>query len=507
MALALEDRKRYREAFWVDYRKVIDVFRHTHPDSDARFPTINQRLSQILVVYFNSAMMKLVDSATPDSRCKYVSEVPVFKAEGVRWHTKTGEIHVTTWGKILLVYNFFRLWGYVTLCAVWNSFTAGSVESASLVFGIHRESYLRRGTWDSFNRFLRGGPIERMHKEKNFVLQGNSQDSTDGRWLGPRPLIDAVKVKRRSLLDPLILLFQQVKYLGLFFLYAWKDSLNYLLYKDFPYLGVAQFLNEANFINHVYLTQADVQDQKLWLTDIPNRHFEVNLLWYSVNSKAFRYFSDQADEVHPYFFNCRCDVHYVWSQEEAAWVRSLTDYGRTEIVSPILFYLPENAPALPAKETGEFQLVVFDVAPHLRSKYTPSFYSYHKTPHCIKFIKDINEAAREVATEDNVRINVFIKPKRRTVTTHADMSYLDFLDQVGFFPLETHANVFDLLEQADIVVIALYSSPMFISNRGHAIYHDPTGEVINAYPAYPFSSSKEDLKAFIRSKIKGNHDA
>ena len=336
---------------------------------------------------------------------------------------------------------------------------------------------------------------------------GKPTDSEHGYWFSSAPLFESVKVKLFKFWDPLVLLAFQIKYFFIYFIYGLKDSKNWLLYKDLPYQGVAEFLNKNDFIQEVFLTQSGMQDQKLWLSDVKRKNFSTTLLWYSVNSKAFRYYPDQSRGIHPYFLNSRVDIHCVWNKHEANWIKEIAPLSKVEVVEPIIFYLPEAKPILKATTQNEFNAVIFDVAPHVRSIYTPSFYSYHKTQNCIKFIEDIDISFGKVANELNYKFNIYLKPKRLPSKVHHDQKYFDYVDSKNYHKLEPEANVFDLIDQADIVIVALYSSPMFISKKNNCIYYDPTGDLINDYPDYPFAQTVGQLVDLLKTKIETKNES
>lgn len=506
MAITLEERRRYRELFWDDYHLVIKTFISHNPETDPLFPNKNKRLVQILLIYFMPEMWRIVDSATLKDRSQFISQQESLQLCGVTWFIKTGTVKVSIWAALKLASKFILFWTYVTSKSLFFSFFTGYAKKITLIFDVTRENYFRNGSLESFKNFLKKGPIKAFHEQDFFVIQGRSEDSQLGMWFSTQPLIESIRIKQADWFDPILVLFFQLQYFFLYFFYGFKDSKNWLLYKDLPYQGIAEFLNHAGFIQNVFQTQSGIQDQKLWFTDLRHRKFVASMLWYSVNSKAFRYYPDQGHGIHPYFLNSRTDVNYVWNEDEAKWIHQIAPHSKFEIVQPILFYLPELKPILKKTSQNQLNVVIFDVAPHVRSIYTPSFYSYHKTQNCLKFIDDIDRALHQVEQELKVKFNIYLKPKRPPSKSHHDPQYFDFVDSKNYFKLATQDNVFDLIDQADIVMVALYSSPMFISRKNNCIYYDPTGDVINDYPNYSFAQTVEELKKIISSKVMAKND-
>lgn len=507
MALSLEDRRRYRELFWDDYYSVVKIFLSKNPEEDGLFPNKNKRIAQILVVYFMNEMWRVVDSAMCKNKQQFISEQTLLNSKGVTWSAKKGKINLNLGAVWNFASKFIIYWLYATAKSFYYSFFSGCTAKATLIFDVSREAYFRHGSLESFKTFLRKGPIKSFKEETHFVIMGKPTDSEHGYWFSSAPLFESVKVKLFKFWDPLVLLAFQIKYFFIYFIYGLKDSKNWLLYKDLPYQGVAEFLNKNDFIQEVFLTQSGMQDQKLWLSDVKRKNFSTTLLWYSVNSKAFRYYPDQSRGIHPYFLNSRVDIHCVWNKHEANWIKEIAPLSKVEVVEPIIFYLPEAKPILKATTQNEFNAVIFDVAPHVRSIYTPSFYSYHKTQNCIKFIEDIDISFGKVANELNYKFNIYLKPKRLPSKVHHDQKYFDYVDTKNYHKLEPEANVFDLIDQADIVIVALYSSPMFISKKNNCIYYDPTGDLINDYPDYPFAQTVGQLVDLLKTKIETKNES
>jgi len=502
MALSFEDRRKYRELFWVDYHSVIKIFLSKNLEEDALFPNKNKRIAQILLVHFMPEMWRVVDSATPKSKQQFISEQASLHSRGVTWLVKKGKISLSLGAVTNFASKFILYWLYVTAKTFYYSFFPGHAAKATFFFDVTREIYFRHGSLESFKTFLRKGPIKAFREETHFMIQGKPEDSEKGFWFSSMPLLESVKIKSFNFLDPFALLAFQLKYLFIYLVYGLKDSKNWLLYKDMPFHGVAEFLSQNNFIQQVFKTPSGFQDHKLWLSDIKGKKFSTNMLWYSVNYKAFRYYPDQSHCVHPDLLTSRADINYVWNKDEAKFMKEMAPLSKVEIVEPILFYLPELKPILKATARDELNVVIFDVAPHVRSIYTPSFYSYHKTENCIKFIDDIDTSFKKVANELNFKFNIYLKPKRPPSKSHHDPKYFDFVDSKNYQKLETQANVFDLIDQADIVIVALYSSPMFIRKVNNCIYYDPTGDLINDYPDCPFAQTIEQLADLIKTKVR-----
>lgn len=500
--LSLEDRRRYRELFWDDYYSVIKNFLSKNPEKDALFPSKNKRIAQILVIYFINEMWRVVDTTTLKNKQQFISEQALLNSKGVTWLVKKGKINLSLGAVSNFASKFIVYWSYATAKSFYYSLFPGRVAKATLIFDVSRQVYFRHGSLESFKNFLRKGPIKSFREATHFVIEGNPADSEQGFWFSSRPLFESVKLKLFKFLDPLALLALQIKYFFIYFIYGLRDSKNWLLYRDLPYQGIAEFLNKNDFLQEVFLTQSGIQEQKLWLSDVKRKKFCTSLLWYSVNSKAFRYYPDQSHGIHPFFLNARVDFNYVWNKHEAKWTKDIAPLSRCEIVEPIIFYLPDSKPILKAIAHNEFNVVIFDVAPHVRSIYTPSFYSYHCTQNCIKFIEDINESFNTVAKELNYKFNIYIKHKRSPSKTHHDQKYFNFVDSKNYHKLETDANVFDLIDQADICIVSPYSSPMFVSKKNNCIYYDPTGDLINDYPNYLFAQTVEQLVDLLKTKVE-----
>lgn len=500
MALPFEVRKRYREIFWGDYSRILRDFIANADYHHASFPTLRLRLCQAMVQFFFRSVNKVIESSTTISRPVLLTELEEISHQGVTWELKTHRLRFTLKGRLLLAKEFLLLWGYFTVLGFWESLHAGTVTSAAFFLGYSKDMYYRNGSFDSFRRFLHEGPVPALRKARAYVVQGDPTLTAQEFHLSARPLLLGVRLKQRNWSDPLRLLRHQLRSLCQFLVQALRRPEFLLMSKDLAYMGLAAYLNDQGFIEDVFLTQSDVQEQKLWLTDLANRKFQVHMLWYSVNSRPFRFSEDHPLDTHPNFFNSRCDVHYVWRAEEKAWLESLIYFGCVEVVGPILFYLPEGRSLLPMVSGREFNAVIFDVAPIHRHCISSSFYSFYKFENCCKFIEDIDRVVRKVEAETGTKINVHLKPKRAP-SGISDLRYSDCFKGKAIERLDSHSNIFDLVSQADLVFISLYSSPMFIAPKGRAVYYDATEMVWNDFPDLPFAQTPAQLEAFIKTVI------
>ena len=106
--------------------------------------------------------------------------------------------------------------------------------------------------------------------------------------------------------------------------------------------NVSSAMNNKHLIEANTITNTNWLQQLLWMSDLPNRHFETYMALYSLNSSTLKFKDDPFAATHPGIRHLRVDLIWIW---DAFYKEVLTHEGifcRLQVVGPILWYLPKQ---------------------------------------------------------------------------------------------------------------------------------------------------------------------
>lgn len=409
---------------------------------------------------------------------------PVLWCAGMRIDTANGATILTAVMWLKAVGEYWLHWGHV-LMAVFRALfeRRGRLAGpATLVFGVGSENFSAEGHDRRFAAFCREGSVAPLATAKRLIVQSLVKtESTD-------PHIEYVRFPMLHLLSDIPryalagLLAQHFVWAARFTALAVRCPVLVLAGRDFAYHALAQALNQYRMIENVVITNSNHSQQFLWMTDLPDRCWQLHVVWYSMNNNTFVYREDPVAGVFPSFRHIHADHHWVWTRGQAAFLRGLDIRGTMHPVGPILWYLPGTGAV---HASVALRVAVFDVTPVSR-EFERDYglaYNYYETASMIAFIRDLVDAVRTVIAARERPVRLLLKHKRSHSPIH-DRAYIRAVEElsresglIDIVPPET--NIFDLLAGCDAAVVIPYSSPAYVAAHVGipVIYYDPTGSL------------------------------
>lgn len=405
---------------------------------------------------------------------------PVLRCAGIRIDTASGATTLTAMVWLKSMGEYWLHWSHI-MAAVLRSFLGRrntSVGPATLVIGVGPENISVEGHDRRFASFCREGPVTPLAAAKRLVVQSPvKMSSTD-------PRIEYAHFPMLHLLRDVpwhalaALLVRHIVSAARFMALTMRYPMLALIGRDIAYHALAGTLNRRGMIENVVITNSNYFQQFLWMTDLPNRRWQLHMVWYSMNLHTMVYREDPVSAVLPSFRLFRVDHHWVWTAGQADFLRALDIPGAMHPVGPVLWYLPE---VRTTRDPAVLRVAVFDMLP-VNREFERSYglaYNYYATTTMIAFMRDLVDAVRTVIATHKRPVRLLLKHKRGHSPIH-DQEYLvavgELARQSGFIDIvPPEANMFDLLAGCDAAVVIPYSSPAYVAAhvKTPAIYYDP----------------------------------
>lgn len=380
-----------------------------------------------------------------------------------------------------------------------------------LVYGAPIDNHPVDEVHQRLDEYCTHGPILRLKNDKNIVFRNGKTifGKTKGRiTLARNPLMTTTLLSLWSLTDIIYFLNLHLGNLFSFYFLVMKNPIFCLLYEDINDDALMSVLNKKGIVDLVIITNTDWFQQKIWMSCLPDKRFELHMALYSINNIPMieRQHSHSTMDYHPGFNFLMVDILYTWGEFYTSILQNLGVKTNCVEVGPVLWSLPSKTS--PVDGQNVFRIAVFDVQPFIQKfvsdKVELNRY-YSKTVNVKKFMGDITSVVKQCSVEKNIDLEIHYKSKREYNVTY-DMEYLEFLSELEeneswFLRTDPMANLLDLIDKCDLIICLPFSSPAVISAlRGKtSIFYDPTSklhlpyELDNLY----FCSSKGSLKSLI----------
>ena len=427
------------------------------------------------------------------------------KIEGkfLYYDVKKKVIFLTYFGWFYYFTSFIFYWAAATVIGLFYILKKGDQESVSIVLGLTDEQYLKNDSPREFEKFCLNGPVSELRKSKFYVCSGQSIRSQEKFHYCRYPHFGVIEKCETSIFDAFSFVGFQLKYFLEFLLSSFSKPLTLLLGLDYAEFGAINFLNSKKFIDNYFLTQSSMYNQKLWLTDLPNKKFKAIMLWYSTNSKSVLSFISKHYNMWPEIFFLRADIHYVWNHLEKKWLENYIPYGEVRTCGPVLFY-NDTFKSIKSFSSNQpdISISVFDIVP--RKDDFALFYTFN---YWKAFLDGVLESCKEIEKATNKKIKAFLKPKREMTHFSLSPEYIPYIESKkhDLVLLPTESSIYELCDISNVVVTIPFSSPAVLCHerKENSTYYDPSGVFVRPEPrlGVPICFSKEELKQFIYKKI------
>jgi hypothetical protein len=387
--------------------------------------------------------------------------------------------------------EFFVHWLHVAAQATAANLQNKTRKGAStLLFGVGGESLKVEGNDARFVEYCERGPIAPLSHASCLIVQTllEIQSTRPNRFKYARfPLFALMRANAFGGVQFLRFGFRHLHVLGTYLFAIIRCPLISILGRDFAYHAMLEHLDRENLIESVVITNTNYSAQPLWMTDLPGKRFQTHMVWYSQNAIPLVYADDPVESDLPNYRYMRVDVSWVWTAPYAAYLRSLGVRGEINVIGPILWQLPP-ADAIPRNSRNDLTLVVFDVTPvsDERAEQIGLFRNYYNAANMIEFLRGVVRAKDELEQNTGKSVRVLLKHKRGFNFGH-DRDYIKFVEKLlGTATVELipfNVNIYELILQADLVVVVPYSSPAYIADHLGipSVFFDSSGELLPTY--------------------------
>ena len=431
---------------------------------------------------------------------------------------KKNTIRVSAWVIWAGVARFVHQWIRISYAILRTFRTNPNTEWQNRSFTVLQcfgsERLVNRET--QFWEFIRSKYIDALKLDPcTLIVYGRFSEgpSAKGNFFRARHVLEAVlRINPPpSTRDFLSLMILQVRSLISFFAMLKTFPLVCLLHEDFSLHALMHYLNNRKLISLWIIDNSSVMQQPLPVTNLPERHFNTGIVFYSINNK-FPLFSDKFGEpVHLAWKYLVLDFGYAWNLDQASWLRKHTGIKFITISGPMLYRLPPAPRGLNSKMCQNFGVVIFDNTIASAEHYAELFGQYSAPNNyttgkmAISFLEDIVESLASISRlSDAYKFKIQIKVKRRPSSklstwqsllpkqlrssrNSLDLEYQavvnSYLLSGRMSNVDTGQDLYDLIGASDLVISIPYTSINFMAEQiGVAsVFYDPTGRLVNNF--------------------------
>jgi len=358
------------------------------------------------------------------------------------------------------------------------------MRSSSIIYGVGKENVFIEEDDSRFVDFCQHGSIDSLKECSNIIVElvnsggGSLSNNSSSTIYAKNPILFLLSSSKLGFKKRLRLLLKNFVKLAQVMSLTVTNPLLMILSRDFAYEDTVQLLDDGGFIYSIELTTSNYNCQYLWMREINQRKFQLNLIWYALNVQN-PVTNDETEVVTPPGFRYMyVDKSWVWNEEHIQVLNRLNVLGTKSICGPLVWHLPERANA---KINNKFVITIFDVAPHLKSFSDSSGFidNYYKPSNMISFLKETIEVIDEVRNCTNIEVLFRIK-RKRDYNPHHEPTYISLLE--GYISdnkvegLPFHQNIYSIVDESDLCIVAPFSSPLYIANERNvkAFFYDPT---------------------------------
>ena len=378
-----------------------------------------------------------------------------------------------------------------------------------MLFGVGKEAFNKAEGDIEFVEYCRKGDIKPLVNAQHIMVQSAVKlQSTDDSFSYSRfPLHTLMQRNPMGFYASITFLFQHIRLLFIYLIKMFQSPPIALLGRDFAYQAMVNSLNSRGLIEAVVITNSNYSAQPLWMRETGDRSFIVHMIWYSQNIIPFTYVDDMVSAAVPNYRYLSADEHWLWTEDFAKYLKSLSIKGIIHLVAPIMWYLPKIA-ASQIKKTGQVNVTVFDVTP-VNKAYADKigiYKNYYNIDNCNNFINSIITTCEAVSKDVGIKVEVYLKHKRAFFETH-DVKYIQLIKELSdskrLTLVDYDSNIFNLISDSQFVIVMPYSSPAIIANslKVPAVYFDASNmlaPIPNTHDTIHHVSNKKVLYDLIK---------
>ena len=402
----------------------------------------------------------------------------------------------------------FMVWWLLCLLGFFRSI--GKLKSgfgpATLVYGVPVGDLKAGGSSQRFEDFCNKGPLDVLSNARMILVEvanpiKGGMQSEKFRY-SRYPLLSLFSSNRLSLPESMAFIIEHVRVFFSFVYLVTKQPIVCLLWRDFADHAAVKAMNNKKLIKASIITNSNWRQQFLWMSDLPNRNYKTYLALYSLNFISHQFKEAPHSPNHPSIRHLRVDLIWIWEEGYEKILRLEGVFCKTQVVGPILWYLPEQNTHNLKSEL--LKICVFDISP-MNKEFLLSYGmlgSYYSTQTTTDYLSDVLAAVDEVRQQKDYEIEITLKHKRKPSTEH-DASYFDFVKNIcesddRIRLAREDANLYSLISVSDLVIVIPYSSPGYVAKclDIQSLFYDPTNEILMSNEKLSpirFASGRENL--------------
>ncbi|QCO33566.1 polysaccharide biosynthesis PFTS motif protein [Leptospira interrogans] len=370
------------------------------------------------------------------------------------------------------------------------------------------EQFYNKNTIIEFNENIKCGYYPVLTPEIYTILKSKTFAGlkVNNVYFFKQPLLSVLSIVKWKLIELFffmgVLLFSFLKEL----LLSFNNQYRLLLFDDKLMEVVVSMLARKNIIKNLIITNSSYCEQGTYFDKNRFKNFTTVMLWYSVNSKWFKYKKELGfpnETFTPLFKFMQLDEHYVWNNDQKDWIKKINSDANIRMFGPILFDNPKQKITSGLIESKSFNLVIFDVAPlkddAARNIYAHSFRFYNLNA-CLSIIQD------PITWSKGKKVKIYIKIKRQ-YSSHHHSEYIQFIEKcikLGYLVnIDFSVSISSVLkEKVDLLICSPFTSVSVLGNflQKKSIYYDPT-KVLECHYGLgnyqKFISGRENLISYL----------
>lgn len=446
-----------------------------------------QRIVELGLVPFVQECVRCEERGSPSPTVGPAARFQHFSVE-----MQTGQLSVS-WSLVLRAIAEFAIhWTHAmgVIGAVLVR-PVGRKGTATILFGVGRESLQAEGNDARFVKFCRDGPIIPLTTASRIIVQSACHvPSVDpGCFEYTRfPLFLLLRQNPPTLGQFFSLLLLHVHSAAAYCAGVVRFRGLCLLGRDLAYHALVKHLNDEKLVENVVITNSNYTAQPLWMHALPGRRFRVHMVWYSQNAIPLVYSDCPIRANIPNFRHLQVDESWVWTEPFAQYLKQLAIPGQIHVVGPILWHLPRVSSS-EVEQTTDIVIALFEVTPVKDSLASTLglFGNYYSPRNMVQFLKESVAAGKELERQKRRRVRILLKHKRGHSLKIHDEGYIALVadlaahDELELVPYD--CNMYELLGRTDVAIVIPYSSPAYVANSlgAKALYFDPSKTLVPTF--------------------------
>lgn len=376
---------------------------------------------------------------------------------------------------------FFTGLAVFFLAPVLNGFKLKR-KSTTILYGVGADSLDVKNQYKQFVEFCENSKITPLNRAHTLTIHTGLKltPSSNGYLSFSRhPIHQLIIDNPPTFMEFLTVLGDFLLGLYLFFRASLKSPVLMALSRDIAFLPLVNYLSRINAIESIVYTNSNYDSQPLWFREFLGKTFNVHMVFYSQNTIPHIYSDFPVSVPIPNNVYLTADTFWVWTQTFENYLKGIGVKGEFKIVGPVLWYL--DNPDFHETQKDRQVITVFDVTPmtEMHAAKLGLLDNYYNVTNCQKFINQIVSNVEKLNQQFNSKFELLLKHKRSYQDIH-DHSYIDLITQLVHSNklklIEHNANLYELIQNSDLVIVIPYSSPALIAEyyKIPVIYFDPS---------------------------------